>query len=189
MKPSETRNIKELIESYNAGAHPKYVFFWGHSAKKNAPVGKECLSQWYTAKFEVDSVSYPTAEHYMMAMKAKLFNDDESFGKIIGAANPSAAKAAGRGVKNFNETVWNDESFEIVVQANYHKFGQNTELKEYLLNTKNRVLVEASPQDKIWGIGLAQDDDGIDQPVKWKGKNKLGFALMEARERLLDTVK
>ena len=81
---------------------------------------------------------------------------------------------------------WTAKAFEIVVQGNVAKFSQNEKLGEFLLGTGLRVLVEASPRDRIWGIGLSEHDPGVDQPARWKGENLLGFALMETRARLLE---
>lgn len=131
-----------------------------------------------------DNVTYPTAEHYMMAQKAKLFDDMDIFNQIIQSKHPKQAKDLGRQVKNFDENIWNEKRFEIVVQGNIAKFSQNPALKAYLLGTGDRVLVEASPVDKIWGIGLAKDNDKIHSPLNWQGLNLLGFALMQVRDEL-----
>ncbi|MEP6804578.1 MAG: NADAR family protein, partial [Flavobacterium sp.] len=145
---------------------------------------KTCFSQWWLSSFEVDKVIYKTAEHWMMAKKAELFKDDKVLEKILQAKSPAEAKKFGREVKNYNETLWLAARFDIVKEGNYHKFNQNPELKEFLINTKDRVIVEASPVDAIWGIGLASDHKDIENPEKWRGLNLLGFALMEVRDEL-----
>ena len=147
-------------------------------------IGAECLSQWYRADFEVDGFQYSTAEHYMMAEKARLFCDEKSRTKILSAKSPGEAKALGRLVEGFHEHEWREHRFTIVVSGNLHKFQQNPKLKDYLLRTQNRVLVEASPYDRIWGIGLAADHTNVEEPSHWKGDNLLGFALMEVRSLL-----
>ena len=162
----------------------KFLFFWGHQPNKDESISKTCFSQWWLSSFEVNNVIYKTAEHWMMAKKAELFKDDQVLAKIIKANSPAEAKKLGREVKNYNENLWLAARFEIVKEGNYHKFSQNPELKTFLLNTKNRVLVEASPVDAIWGIGMASDDKDIMNPKKWKGLNLLGFALMEVRDEL-----
>ena len=177
------RSKEELMEYVNHGNKVKYIFFWGHQKPKNG-VSKTCLSQWYEASFKDDDIEYMTAEHYMMAEKAKLFNDGDTYKKIINTSNPGKAKALGREVKNFNEQTWITHRFAIVVRGNTLKFTQNNELGEFLLGTGNRILVEASPVDKIWGIGLAADNQKAENPNHWKGLNLLGFALMEVRENL-----
>ena len=179
----KVRTKKELVDFVNHGNKVKYVFFWGHQKPKSG-ISKSCFSQWFESSFDVEGNNYKTAEHYMMAEKARLFSDSEAEKRILESKNPGEAKKLGRNVIGFNEAEWIKRRFEIVVKANIEKFNQNTELKEFLLNTGNRVLVEASPVDKIWGVGLAEDNEAIDNPNKWKGLNLLGFALMEARERL-----
>lgn len=175
---------KDLLCDYiNQGNKVKYICFWGHK-KKASGITKSCFSQWYYSPFEVAGITYKTAEHYMMAKKAKLFGDLDTEAKIIASNDPGAAKQFGREVRNFDDKVWVSHRFEIVVEANIEKFGQHTELKEFLLNTGDRILVEASPVDKVWGVGLTADDSAVENPNLWKGLNLLGFALMEVRERL-----
>lgn len=172
-----------LIEAIHYGFIPKYLFFWGHQSSQNI-ISKSCLSQWYPSPFEIDNVTYATAEHYMMAEKARLFQDEVTFNKIIRAKHPGEAKQFGREIQEFNETLWQEKRMEIVVQGNLAKFRQNQALGVFLLNTQNRVLVEASPVDKIWGIGLAANHEMAAKPESWPGLNLLGFALMRVRELL-----
>ena len=119
-----------------------------------------------------------------MAHKAKLFADDDAFQKIIKADKPAEVKALGREIKGFDEALWNRRKYEIVRDGNIHKFNQHEKLKTFLLNTDNRVIVEASPVDTIWGIGLAQESKMIENPHTWRGENLIGFALMEVRDIL-----
>ncbi|MBL3655858.1 NADAR family protein [Fulvivirga sediminis] len=161
----------------------KYLFFWGHT-KKKGEVNQSCFSQWYESSFEVSGITYKTAEHWMMYHKALIFKNDDIANKIIQCATPAEAKKLGRKVKGFDDKVWNDERYDLVRRGNIHKFNQNQSLGEYLLNTNNRVLVEASPVDAIWGIGLAKDNEKAQNVKDWKGLNLLGFALMEARDFL-----
>ncbi|WP_157603290.1 NADAR family protein [Spirosoma telluris] len=162
----------------------KYLFFWGHQPRKDGRISKSCFSQWYHSPFTLDGQLYPTAEHYMMAEKARLFADIDALGKILACQSPAEAKKLGRTVRDFNPTLWDNHCITIVIKANYHKFSQNPELRDFLLTTGNRILVEASPIDVIWGIGLAKDDIQAANPAQWPGKNLLGFALMEVREQL-----
>lgn len=162
----------------------KYLFFWGHQPSKNGEVIKSCFSQWWKENFVIDTITYKTAEHYMMAEKARLFNNLEIREKIIHCTSPAEAKKLGRQVTNFDQTIWESKRFEIVKKANYHKFNQNTKLADFLQQTNKRVLVEASPVDSIWGIGLAEDHVDAHDPKKWRGLNLLGFALMEVRDEL-----
>ncbi|MGW3284494.1 NADAR family protein [Streptomyces sp. NPDC001002] len=173
-----------LVKAVRAGAKIKYLHFWGHRPRADGRVGSSCLSQWWPAPFTVDGVEYGTAEHWMMARKARLFGDAEAERRVLDAGHPSLAKKAGRLVRGFDEATWARERFGIVVEGSVHKFAAHADLQEYLLTTGDRVLVEASPVDRVWGIGLAADDPAAQDPQRWRGPNLLGFALMEAREQL-----
>lgn len=177
-------NLEWLLNKINQKESVEFLFFWGHAASKNGSVTKSCFSQWWPATFTVNNISYATAEHWMMAKKAELFQDMEIREKILEAKTPAAAKKLGRQVRNFDSKVWEDNCFDIVCEGNYHKFSQHPELLKFLLNTSDKILVEASPVDKIWGISMAQDDKNIENPHLWKGSNLLGFALMEVRNKL-----
>jgi len=166
------------------GIRHKYLYFWGHTAKAKGVVDQSCLSQWWPCAFEDENEKYLSAEHYMMAEKARLFKDQATRKKILAANSPALAKKLGREVQHFDQNLWEEKRFEIVRQGNLLKFGQNEALKTFLLNTKNRVLVEASPVDVLWGIGLAKDNPTAQNPFQWKGLNLLGFALMEVRDLL-----
>lgn len=120
----------------------------------------------------------------MMEQKALLFKDIETAEKVLMADNPGKAKALGRCINNFDQELWDNRKTDIVVQGNIQQFSQNLELHEFLVNTGQRVLVEASPVDKIWGAGLAINDPLINDPKNWKGLNLLGFSLMEVRKQL-----
>lgn len=181
---NEIENKEQLISYLASKNKAKYLFFWGHTGKNNQ-VTKTCFSQWHHSSFEIDGIRYATAEHYMMAEKARLFDNHNLVEKIINASHPNQAKAFGRQVTGFTNEIWNKHRFEAVVAGNLAKFSQNSNLGDFLLSTENRVLVEASPVDKIWGIGMAQDHVNADDPFKWKGLNLLGFALMVVRKKLL----
>lgn len=169
------------------GGHvPTFRFFWGHSSKK-PHVDKECLSQWFPASFVVDGIAFPTAEHFMMHGKALLFGDAHAASMILSAKSPAEAKELGRHVRDFDEAVWERERFGIVCAASLAKFRQNAELRHYLLRTKTDILVEASPHDRIWGIGLRETDAAARDVNRWRGMNLLGFALMHARSSLRQT--
>lgn len=173
-----------LIREVRAGTRVKYLHFWGHRPRPDGRVGASCLSQWWPSPFTVAGVTYATAEHWMMAGKARLFGDAEAEARVLAADHPSLAKKAGRLVRGFDEETWARERFGIVVEGSVHKFAADAELRAYLLGTGDRVLVEASPVDRVWGIGLAADDEAAQDPARWRGPNLLGFALMAARERL-----
>jgi hypothetical protein len=166
------------------GTQPSYLFFWGHTPKNENSIDKSCFSQWYPSPFNINEVNYKTAEHWMMVKKALLFYDSETAEKILAAEKPAVAKALGRKVKNFDAAIWSNNAYNFVIEGNYHKFSEKEQLKNYLLNTGNAIIVEASPPDIIWGIGLPQDAPEAADPFKWRGTNLLGFALMEVRDQL-----
>lgn len=179
----DVRSNHDLINAKAQSGTPGYIFFWSHKNNRGG-VNKACFSQWYDSPFTVDDTEYLTAEHYMMAGKARLFNDETALQNILSARDPGAAKHYGREVTGFVQGVWEKHRFEIVVRGNMVKFSQHDELRGFLLATGNRVLVEASPIDRIWGIGLTEDDADSHFPEKWQGLNLLGYALMEVRSRL-----
>ncbi|MEZ0609613.1 NADAR family protein [Fibrella sp. WM1] len=176
--------IDSLIADFQRKQKLKFLFFWGHQPAKNGELTASCFSQWWESPFEVEGIRYATAEHWMMAQKAALFNDTEAFQRVIAAKSPGEAKQIGRQVRGFDDMVWNDRRYEVVVQGNKHKFSQHEALKTFLINTNDRVLVEASPVDLIWGIGLAASDERAANPSQWNGLNLLGFALMDVRDQL-----
>lgn len=149
-----------------------FVFFYGGP-----------FSQWYPSKFIIDGIEYNCAEQYMMAMKALLFGDRDIHSKIMASKNPKEQKAFGREVKNFNADKWNTICKTVVYEGSYAKFHKDP-LKKVLLATGNREIVEASPYDKIWGIGLGENDPLRFDKAKWSGTNWLGEALMRVREDL-----
>ena len=176
-------NRQDLIVRVEAGDRLKYVFFWGHTPPRKG-ADSSCFSQWFEAGFEIDGVHYPTAEHFMMAGKARLFDDEEHLAAILECGHPGEAKKLGRKVLNFDPEAWDQQRLKIVVVGNLAKFEQNPELGAYLVGTGDRVLVEASPRDRIWGIGLGRDNPDAQDPRTWRGLNLLGFALMEVRSNL-----
>jgi ribA/ribD-fused uncharacterized protein len=181
---TQTYNLQWLIDKYYNDEPLKYLYFWGHTNKLNEEAGKFCFSQWYELPFTVDAIIYKTAEHWMMANKALLFEDLKAYEKIINAVKPGEVKELGRMIMGFDDMRWNEYRYKIVVTGNIHKFNQHPQFAEYLLNTGDRILVEASPVDRIWGIGMAQDNEEINDPNNWRGLNLLGFALMEVRNFL-----
>lgn len=178
------RNRAQLETAYRSKSRLKFLFFWGHQASKDGRTTSSCFSQWWPAPFKANGARYPTAEHWMMAEKARLFGDPAAVSAILAAASPKQAKQLGREVRGFDPARWDCEKMRIVTEGNLHKFGQNTLLKDFLLSTGDSILVEASPVDRIWGIGLAADDERAGNPLLWRGENLLGFALMETREKL-----
>ena len=177
-------NLEKLRKEYNAGEKLKFLFFWGYQPSKDGSISKSCFSQWWKSDFLENMDLYCCTEQYMMAGKAKLFNDEEVFEEIMKCKDPKKIKSLGRKVKNFDEEKWNKAKIDIVFKGNYLKFTQNKDLKEFLLSTGNRIIVEASPYDAVWGIKMSEKDEFVNNPLKWKGENLLGFILMEVRDKI-----
>ena len=162
-----------------------HVFFW-HPHEENGYLG-----QWYSSPFiapaSVNSgelVTFQNCETYMMYHKAILFNDVPIANQILKAAkDPKQVKALGRKVKGFNHSTWDEKKFEIVVAGNREKFKQHAKLREQLLETEGKDIVEASPMDRIWGIGFGKKN-ALKSKAAW-GENLLGKALMQVRDELL----
>lgn len=150
-----------------------YEFFYGG-----------IFSQFFPCTFTERGVTYNSAEQYMMAQKALLFDDIKTYDKIMSLSNPSKIKALGRLVKNFNQEIWDKHKEYIVFNGNLLKFSQNKKLCKQLLATGDKEIVEASPTDTIWGIGLAETDPDIYDKSKWRGTNLLGKAIMKVRDVL-----
>lgn len=161
-----------------------FLFFWGHRNNQDGSIGKGCLSQWYPKAFSHEGKVFATTEHWMMYHKAKLFNDAEAMKRIFLDDSPQIAKQIGRKVRNFDATIWSATAYEVVVEGNLLQFSQHEKLKGFLLSTQQRILVEASPYDQIWGIGMTAEDPRAIKPMEWSGTNYLGFALMEVRDKL-----
>lgn len=162
-----------------------FTFFWGHD--RNRIGDKAVFSQWYPESFYADGITFPTAEHFMMYHKALLFDDEKIAHKMLESPFPGPVKDLGRKVKNFDEEVWDQEKVGIVRLGSILKFSQSEELEGLLLSTGDTVLVEASPYDSIWGIGMKETARGANDPSKWKGENLLGFILMDVRNILSGT--
>lgn len=155
-----------------------FIYFW----KPSQQYGE--FSQWYMSPFTDGTRTYCCAEQYMMAQKAILMGDTDVLEKIMSTTSPKDMKALGRQVRNFDENIWNEEKYNIVLRASLLKFSQNKTLKEMLYSTGTKVLVEASPYDAVWGISMDAKTAYTTQVHSWRGENLLGFALMEARSTL-----
>jgi predicted NAD-dependent protein-ADP-ribosyltransferase YbiA (DUF1768 family) len=151
-------SVEELLTVLASGQRMDYLFFWGHQPEPDGRVGRGCLSQWWPVAFTEGRDTYASAEHYMMAGKARLFGDERVRDRILACSTPAEAKRLGRQVRGFDDRAWAAVRFDLVVAA--------------------------SPQDRIWGIGMAASDPGVEEPTSWRGLNLLGFALTHARERL-----
>ncbi|GAB3666814.1 NADAR domain-containing protein [Actinocorallia lasiicapitis] len=177
----EARSVADVVRLEAAGIALKYLYFWGHEPTAS---GNHVFSQWFQRDFTENGVRYASAEHYMMAAKARLFGDSATEAAVLAAGHPRQAKELGRQVAPFDQAIWDAERFEIVVSGSVAKFKNDADLRGHLLATGQRVLVEASPLDRIWGIGLGATDERAGRPTEWDGLNLLGFALMEARARV-----
>lgn len=177
-------SIDALRSALRRGESFEYLLFYGHTPRPDGKLSDACFSQWWTSPFELEGQLYPTAEHWMMAAKARLFDDPETLAKILLAPSPAAAKKLGRQVRGFDDAVWKKERFELVTRGNVAKFSSTPELRDHLLRTGETILVEASPRDTIWGIGSSAQSPAARDPLKWRGTNLLGFALVQARALL-----
>jgi ribA/ribD-fused uncharacterized protein len=161
-----------------------FTYFWKHKPPPGGALSDGCFSQWSEHSFKVDGVIYRTAEHWMMASKARLFEDQRVLELILMADSPAQVKKLGQQVRDFDESVWKKHRFDIVTRGNISKFNATAAMRAYLLGTGDNILVEASPMDTIWGIGLAENDTRASKPELWRGDNLLGFALVRARHVL-----
>ena len=175
--------IETLLRMKANWTYSDFVFFWGHEDRGEG-LTKACLSQWFPCSFVVDGQYYNCAEQYMMAEKARIFGDEEIRQQILAEYSQMAMKKLGRKVKNYDDAVWKSVRFDVVVKGKLAKFSQNEKLRNFLISTDDKVLVEASPKDEVWGIGLDEHSSEASSPWKWKGTNLLGFALMEVRDKL-----
>ena len=150
-----------------------FVFFWSNDSP---------FSQWHKASFTLNNTKYSSAEQFMMAKKAELFGDKEKVNEILSTNDVRKQKELGRQIKNFDESIWNDNKIKIVYIGNNLKFNQNEYLKQELLKTEGKYIVEASPVDTIWGIGISPDNPERFNKSEWKGQNLLGKILTQLRE-------
>lgn len=157
------------------------LFFWGHT-EHGSKVTKACLSNFYPCEFEFNDKMFNFSEQCFMYQKALLFNDFGFAEQILNETDVRQIKALGRKVKDFDNELWDKHKEDFMYNACYAKFSQNDELKDFLLNTGNREIVEASPVDNIWGIGFSSDR-AMENIDKW-GQNLLGKTLMKVREDL-----
>lgn len=177
-----TMSTESDSKEYLKAGGDRYVFFW-----------KNPFSQQYVSEFtcisvvdeDMDIKTYNCVEQFLMSEKALLFEDKESFDKIMESKSPKVQKELGRNVRGFKNKKWNHMRVKISLAGNMAKFTQNPNLRQDLLNTGTNMIVEASPSDDIWGIGIGIQDPKIGQPKRWKGHNLLGKVLMETRKRII----
>lgn len=155
----------------------KYIFFWSG-----------LYSQWYASAFTVKEFNYVTAEQYMMHQKALLFGDEDIAAKIMLTNSPEEQKLLGRQITGFDKAIWDKSCLAVVYEGNYAKFTQNEKLKKELLESGDKIIVEGSPSDTIWGVGLHWNTIEIEDPKNWQGLNLLGSAIMLVRNTLRDEI-
>ena len=177
-------NLEALRREWQAGTRFRFLYFWKPEPEADGSMGPGCLGQWWPSSFTIDGTEYRCAEQWMMAEKARMFGDREMWEAIMASHSPKEMKALGRAVRGFQKEVWDARCYRLVLEGNLAKFSQDPALLEYLLSSGERILVEASPLDRIWGIGMGKNNPNAGDPMKWRGQNLLGFALTEARDRL-----
>lgn len=150
-----------------------HIYFWGSVFSNFAPV-----------LFVIDFVAYTSVEQYFMSRKAAMFGDFETLGKIMKAEHPAEQKKLGREVKGFNGEIWDYWKYKVMIDGTLAKFTSSKHLTDTMLDTHDKVLVEASPTDLIWGVGLHYNDDKILDKDNWRGQNQLGKALMHIRRTI-----
>ena len=160
-----------------------FTFFW------DGP-----FSQWFPSRFRISGVQYNCAEQFMMAEKARYFMDDDALAEIMRANHPREQKLIGRQVSGFETSEWEHQEsngrpycWNVVYRGNVAKYSQNSDLLSKLRATQGTTMVEASPLDTIWGIGLSEDDPRAQERASWLGRNWLGEVLTEVRDFLVDS--
>jgi ribA/ribD-fused uncharacterized protein len=174
-------DLESLRKAVRGGQSFTYRLFYGHTPRPDGKLSDAVFSQFWPCSFSLGGIRYIFAEQWMMASKARLFADAEALARILVAKAPLECKRIGRSVRGFDEARWREHRFDLVTAGNVAKFGQDAALREYLLATGDEILVEASPTDCIWGIRLGRDNKDAIDPLRWRGQNLLGFALMRAR--------
>lgn len=174
-------DLESLRAAVRAGRSFRYRHFWGHRARPDGRLTDSVFSQFWPCDFTIDGTRYVFAEQWMMSGKARLFGDEEALAKILVATAPQECKRLGRTVRGFDDRAWAAHRFDLVTRGNVAKFGQDPALREYLCGTGEDILVEASPMDRNWGIGMAATHPDANDPLKWRGRNLLGFALVRTR--------
>lgn len=185
--PVQVQQMSGTLNAFDAtNTHPactdcanyaNYVYFWRTS---EVPFG--CFSNWYPSPFELNGVLYHTTEHYLMYQKALLMGDVKIGEAILNTNNAKKVKALGRRVKNFSEILWCQNREKIMYDGILAKCKAHPNIAETLLKTGDRTIVEASPYDRIWGVGISERD--AKNGKKINGLNLLGKTLMRVRETL-----
>ena len=194
-------DLLELKASWRRGERPEFLAYWGHDESRPNDLTRACLSHWYTAPFELDGEAFATVEHFLaaeaarcIAFEAPMEDERESQQskwrvdalreRILAAPSPGEARGALPDLKGEAAAAWAARRYEAAVQGNGAKFRARPELANFLLATEERVLVMASPFDRVWGVGIEAGDERCEDPTRWRGENLAGFALMEVRAEL-----
>lgn len=181
---SPVYSVDDILKEKKTGIERNQILFWGHHPRNETEIDKSCLSQWYMADFYVGHIKYCCMEQYMMSKKAELFGNVEIRDRIMNTDKQEEIKQLGREVRPFESKIWNQFKRSIVLTGNYYKFSQIPKLRHFLMDIGEALLVEASPYDEIWGIGLSEEAAREGNVDHWRGRNLLGFALMEVRDEL-----
>ena len=179
-------NLSELQNRVKSGQKYEYLFFLmkKKEEKANKEIKTDCFSRWYRSEFHVETETYWCVEQFLTAQKARIFEDHETLKAILSSETSEQLHTLGRSIKNFDKKVWNSVSYSILTNGNYQKFIQNHELMRFLLSSEEKIIAQASMNDKIWGIGLDEKHESATNPCLWTGKNFLGFSLIEIRSEL-----
>lgn len=170
----------KFTKKYNAQLENKNIIgFWGHSKNKQYAY----FSNWYQSNFNIENLNFCNVEQYLMYQKALCFKDNLISKKILNTTDPKEIKYLGRKVRNYNDIEWDKIRYDVLKKALKAKFTQNKLLLNKLIETKDSVLVEASPYDKIWGIGMDVNHEHKDY-TKWQGTNLLGWGLTEIKNEI-----
>ncbi|WP_305768236.1 NADAR family protein [Candidatus Epulonipiscium viviparus] len=178
-------DINWLIQEKNV----EYFAFWGHKTRNSGKLTSSCLNQWWASDFIYENEKYWCMEQFMMEQKALMFNDVLTWSEIRNCNDQKKIRKLGKKVTMFDEEIWNERREEILLKGNLAKFLCNESIKEFLLSTENKVLVEISPYDKVLGVGLNKNDSRLEDINAWQGKNLLGFALMTVRDWIREETK
>lgn len=166
-------NRKSLLSDIERGQKFDYHTFWGGP-----------FSQWDVSRFEHQGDKYVTAEHFMMVQKARMFGDKKAENRMFSTDSPRTVKAIGREVRGYVDAVWTARRYDAVLLGSFFKFTHSRTHYDALMSTGEQILVEASPEDRIWGVGRTPPDPRAKDPRKWDGDNLLGFVLTEVRDSL-----
>ena len=169
------RILLRLRELDDGIERPSQIGFW----KEDEHLG--CCSNWHPTGFDYRGIRFPTGEHWMMWQKARLMGDREKASQILAAPTPRRAKELGGKVAPYDGALWDAVREQMVYYGVREKFLANDLNRNLLLSTGSALLAEASPHDRVWGVGMAADDPRFSNPAKWDGENQLGRACMRAR--------